>query len=68
MQKPDTIRSSDNCILHATELGSWKGTEMTKPEDLLQTLTNSIDPLPFTMIALESTAKRDRKFLVQVMD
>lgn len=57
MQKPDTIRSSDNCILHATELGSWKGTEMTKPEDLLQTLTNSIDPLPFTMIALESTAK-----------
>lgn len=57
MQKPDTIRSSDNCILHATELGSWKGTEMTKPEDLLQTLTSSIDPLPFTMIALESTAK-----------
>jgi len=57
MQKPDTIRSSDNCILHATELGSWKGTEMTKPEDLLQTLTSSIDYEPFTMIALESTAK-----------
>lgn len=57
MQKPDTIRSSDNCILHATELGSWRGTEMTKPEDLLQTLTSSIAPLPFTMIALESTAK-----------
>lgn len=57
MQKPDTIRSSDNCILHATELGSWKGTDMTKPEDLLQTLTSSIDYEPFTMIALESTAK-----------
>lgn len=57
MQKPDTIRSSDNCILHATELGLWKSTDTTKPEDLLQTLTSSIDPEPFTMIALESTAK-----------
>jgi hypothetical protein len=57
MQKPDSIRSADNCMLHATELGSWKGTEMTKPEDLLQTLVSSIATVPFSLIALESTAK-----------
>ena len=57
MQNPDDLRSSDNAMLHATEIGLWKSTQGKKPEDLLQTLINSIEYLPYTIIIRESTAK-----------
>jgi hypothetical protein len=57
MQNPDSLRSSDNAMLHATEIGLWKATQGKKPEDLLQTLVNSIELLPYTIIVRESTAK-----------
>lgn len=57
MRNPDSLRSSDNSILHATEIGLWKSTANNKPEDLMQSLVNSIEIVPQTMIILESTAK-----------
>lgn len=57
MRNPDSLRSSDNAILHATEIGLWKSTANNKPEDLMQSLVNSIELVPQTMIVLESTAK-----------
>lgn len=57
MRNPDGLRSSDNAILHATEIGLWKSTDNNKPEDLMQSLVNSIENVSQTMIVLESTAK-----------
>lgn len=57
MQKPDSARCEDNCMAHLTELGFWKTTEGNTPEDLLQSVVNSIDPVPYSMFILESTAK-----------
>jgi hypothetical protein len=57
MQNPDSLRSSDNAMLHATEIGLWKATQDKKPEDLMQSLLNSIEYIPYTIIVKESTAK-----------
>lgn len=57
MKNPDGLRSTDNSVLHATEIGLWKATDNNKPEDLLQSLVNSIEYVPYTIIVRESTAK-----------
>jgi hypothetical protein len=57
MQKPDSVRCEDNAMAHLTELGLWKTTEGNSPEDLLQSVANSIEPEPYSMFVLESTAK-----------
>jgi hypothetical protein len=57
MQNPDALRSSDNAMLHATEIGLWKETKGKTPEDLMQSLINSIEEDPNTFIVRESTAK-----------
>jgi hypothetical protein len=57
IETPDSIRSEDIAICHATEIASWKKTEGKSPEDLVQSILGTIPRLPFTMFALESTAK-----------
>ena len=56
-QKPEKIRSQNVKMAHLTEIGLWKETEKKKPEDLIQAIFGSINPGPYTMKALESTAK-----------
>jgi len=57
MQKPDSVRGEDNAMAHFTELGLWRTTLGNAPEDVLQSATESIEPIADTMIVLESTAK-----------
>lgn len=40
-----------------SEIGLWKETKGKKPKDLIQSVSGSIEPLPYTMLILESTAK-----------
>lgn len=58
MEKPDSIRSDDVKMAHLTEVGLWKKTLGKEPEDLCQSILGSL-PMnePYTMYALESTAK-----------
>lgn len=58
MEKPDSIRSDDVKMAHLTEIGLWKKTQGKEPEDLCQSILGSL-PMnePYTMYALESTAK-----------
>ena len=56
-QKPEKIRSQNIKMAHLTEVGLWKATAQKKPEDLIQSIFGSINPGPYTMKALESTAK-----------
>jgi len=57
MQEPNSIRSTSNYMAHLTELGLWKKTENKEPKDVIQSVVSSIPKVPFSLIALESTAK-----------
>lgn len=56
-QKPESLRSQDIKLIHASEVGLWKDTAQIKAEDLLQTIVASVPIIPFSVIVLESTAK-----------
>ena len=57
MQKPDSLRSFDNSLVHCSEVGLWKKTEGKTPEDLIQNLIASVPDAPNCAFILESTAK-----------
>lgn len=57
VEKPDSIRSDDVAMAHLSEVGLWKKTEGKSPEDICQSILGTIPRLPWTMYALESTAK-----------
>ncbi len=56
-QKPDNLRSFDFKMIHLSEVGLWRITDGRSPEDLVQTLRAGIPDVPYTVVALESTAK-----------
>lgn len=56
-QKPEKIRSQSLKMAHLTEVGLWKATAQKRPEDLVQAIFGSVNSAPYTMKALESTAK-----------
>lgn len=57
MQKPDGLRSSDISMAHLTEVAFWKKTEGKSPEDLIQNILGTIPDAPYSLLAMESTAK-----------
>lgn len=57
MQRPESLRSGDIKMCHLSEVGLWKSTLGKKPEDLIQSLRGTIPDEPYTLFALESTAK-----------
>ena len=56
-QKPESLRSFDLKLVHASEVGLWKDTKEIKAEDLAQALVAAVPISPYTCIVLESTAK-----------
>lgn len=56
-QKPESLRSLDIKLVHASEVGLWKDTKEIKAEDLAQALVASVPIAAYTAIILESTAK-----------
>ncbi len=57
IESPDSIRADDVAVSHLTEVSSWKKTEGKAPEDLCQSILGTIPSVPWSMYALESTAK-----------
>lgn len=57
MQTPESIRSDDIAMFHASEVGLWKKTDGKEPEDLMQSALGTLLDIPYTVAVLESTAK-----------
>lgn len=56
-QKPDSLRTYDLAMAHLSEVSFWKTTEMKSAEDLAQSVRAGVSQVPYSLIALESTAK-----------
>ena len=56
-RNPESLRSSDIKLVHASEVGLWGDGKKIKGEDLAQAIIASVPTEPFTAIILESTAK-----------
>lgn len=56
-QKPDSLRSFDFSMLHQSEVGLWRDTQLKTAEDLAQSLQATVPDEPDTLVCLESTAK-----------
>jgi len=56
-EEPDSVRSQDLKMFHASEIGLYPDTEKKRTKDLIASITSSIPNVPYTLIAYESTAK-----------
>jgi hypothetical protein len=56
-RNPESLRSSDIKLVHASEVGLWGDGKKIKGDDLAQAIIASVPTEPFTAIILESTAK-----------
>jgi hypothetical protein len=56
-QKPDSLRTFDLAMSHLSEVSFWRTTELRSAEDLAQSVRAGVAQVPFSLIALESTAK-----------
>ena len=54
---PDNLRGLPGSGAHFSEVGVWPDTPGRRPEDLIKSITGGILPRPYTMQAIESTAK-----------
>lgn len=57
VRNPESLRSSDIKLVHASEVGLWGDNKKIKGDDLAQAIIASVPNIPFTAIVLESTAK-----------
>lgn len=53
----ENLRSEDASMVHATEVALWPDTSLLHPEDFVDAVMSSVDPLPDTAKVIESTAK-----------
>lgn len=53
----ENLRSEDVSMAHATEVALWPDTTLLHPEDFVDAVMSSVDPLPDTIKVIESTAK-----------
>ena len=56
-QKPDSIRSFDLAMCHQSEVAYWKTTQNRSAEDLAQSIRAAVAQVPYSLVALESTAR-----------
>lgn len=56
-EKPDNLAGDDVSMVHFSEVGLFKSTTNTKPEQLIQTIQGGISYAPNTYIFYESTAR-----------
>ncbi len=57
MERPNSLHSGNYKLVHCSEVGLWKATEERKPSDFINSFEGSVPLEPFTVVALESTAK-----------
>lgn len=56
-EKPDNLAGDDVSMVHFSEVGLFKTTTNTKPEQLIQTIQGGVSYAPNTYIFYESTAR-----------
>ena len=54
-ESTESSRSGDYNLVHLSEVGLWKATEKSSPEDIVRSATTGVLYLPNTMIVYEST-------------
>lgn len=57
MERPNSLHSGNYKLVHCSEVGYWKETAQRKPSDFVNAFEGSVPLEPFTVVALESTAK-----------
>jgi hypothetical protein len=62
MERPSSLHSGNYKLVHCSEVGLWKATKERKPSDFVNAFEGSVPLEPFTMVALESTAKGTGNF------
>ena len=62
MERPNSLHSGNYKLVHCSEVGYWKETMQRKPSDFVNAFEGSVPLEPFTMVALESTAKGTGNF------
>lgn len=62
MERPNSLHSGNYKLVHCSEVGYWKETTQRKPSDFINAFEGSVPLEPFTMVALESTAKGTGNF------
>lgn len=62
MERPNSLHSGNYKLVHCSEVGLWRETKERKPSDFVNAFEGSVPLEPFTMVALESTAKGTGNF------
>ena len=62
MERPNSLHSGNYKLVHCSEVGYWKETMQRKPSDFVNAFEGSVPLEPFTVVALESTAKGTGNF------
>lgn len=62
MERPNSLHSGNYKLVHCSEVGYWKATTNRKPSDFVNAFEGSVPLEPFTVVALESTAKGTGNF------
>lgn len=62
MERPNSLHSGNYKLVHCSEVGLWKATKERKPSDFVNSFEGSVPLEPFTVVALESTAKGTGNF------
>lgn len=62
MERPNSLHSGNYKLVHCSEVGYWKETTNRKPSDFVNAFEGSVPLEPFTVVALESTAKGTGNF------
>lgn len=55
-QQPDSIRGNDFAMAHLSEAAYWPATPTRSPRDVISAVCGSVSLLPYSFIAIESTA------------
>jgi len=56
-ESPESTRGFDYALCHLSEVGSWRGTLLKTPEDMVQNIRGGVKKGAYSMIVMESTAK-----------
>lgn len=67
-ERPDGCRGGDYSLVHLSEVGLWKATEVKKPEDIVRSACSGVLYRPYTMIVYESTANGTGNFFQREYD
>lgn len=62
---PESLRGEDLQMIHYSEVGLWKKTREIDPDDLIASISGSVEAKPYTCIIMESTAKTKGSFFYE---